>query len=295
MATTFRILAATDGSAPAQAAIAVALAFPWPEPSTARGVVALAPAVSRARGALRAAEMRALSAVVEPTRRTLARRWSDAEVVALDQSAKAAVILDEAGRFGADAIVVGWRGHGTVRRLLAGSVSRAVVQRADCSVLVARAAPRAVRRLVVGFDASPGGRQTMRFLSRLPCPRGGVAVLVHVIEPIRFPPAARRLPASTRAAVRAAVDDVNREGAAKARRKADAAAALLERAGWRTKVEIRFGVPLDVLLKVTTQRKGDILIVGARSTAGVERVLLGSVADGVLNHSPTPVLIVRDK
>ena len=288
----FRILAATDGSPSAQAAMAVALAFPWPEPSTARGVVALSSASRRAGRLLRAAEMRALSTVADPARRMLAQRWSDAEVVAFDQP-PAEAILNEAQRFGADAIVVGWRGHGTFQRLLAGSVSREIVARAACSVLVARTAPRAVRRLVVGFDESPGGRQTVRFLSGLACPRGGVVVLVNVIEPVRMPPAARRLPASIRAPLRGEAAKANQERAAKAQQKAEAAAALLQRAGWRTKVVIRFGPSLETLLKAAAERKGDVLVVGARSTGGLERVLLGSVSGGALNHSHIPVLVVR--
>jgi nucleotide-binding universal stress UspA family protein len=121
----------------------------------------------------RTAGRRALSAVADPARRMLAQRWNGAEVVAFDQP-PAEAILKEARRFGADAIVVGWRGQGTFRRLLAGSVSRAIVARAACPVLVAHTALRAVRRLVVGSDESPGGRQAVRFLSKLPCPSGGL-------------------------------------------------------------------------------------------------------------------------
>jgi nucleotide-binding universal stress UspA family protein len=288
----FRILVATDGSPSAQAAMAVALVFPWPESSTARGVVALHSTSTRAGRVLREAEVRALSAVAEPARRMLARRWSDTEVVTFDQQ-PARAILGEARRFDADAIVVGWRGHGTFMRLLAGSVSREVVARATCSVLVARTAPRAMRRLVVGFDGSAGGRQAVRLVSRLACPKGGVVALVNVIEPVRVPPSVRRLPASIRAELRAETADLNRQRSAKARRNADAAASLLKRAGWRTNVDIRSGPPLETLLKIAAERKGDVLVVGARSTSGLERVLLGSVAAGALNHSNIPVLVVR--
>jgi nucleotide-binding universal stress UspA family protein len=222
----------------------------------------------------------------------LAQRWSDAEVVAFVQP-PARAILGEARRFGADAIVVGWRGHGTFLRLLAGSVSREVVARAACPVLVARTAPRAVRRLVIGFNGSAGGRQAVRFVGRLAYPKGGIVVLVNVIEPVRVPPAARRLPASIRAALREEAADLNRQRSAEARRSADAAASLLKRAGWRTNVDIRSGPPLETLLKAAAERKGDVLVVGAPSTSGLERVLLGSVAAGALNHSHIPVLVVR--
>jgi nucleotide-binding universal stress UspA family protein len=48
------------------------------------------------------------------------------------------VILDEAGSFNADLIVVGSHGYPTWERLLLGSVSQAVVAHAKCSVEVVR-------------------------------------------------------------------------------------------------------------------------------------------------------------
>jgi len=36
-----------------------------------------------------------------------------------------------------------------------------------------------------------------------------------------------------------------------------------------------------------------LLVVGARGTGGVARLLLGSVAEGALTRCPAPVLIVR--
>lgn len=48
------------------------------------------------------------------------------------------VILEEAEKFGADLIVVGSHGHGTIGRFLLGSVSHAVSVHAQCSVLIVR-------------------------------------------------------------------------------------------------------------------------------------------------------------
>src|SRR5687767_13898973 len=67
----------------------------------------------------------------------------------------ASEIVMEADRFGADLIVVGARGHGTVERLLIGSVSSEVVDHADCPVLVVRTPQFA--RVLVATDGSADG------------------------------------------------------------------------------------------------------------------------------------------
>jgi nucleotide-binding universal stress UspA family protein len=51
------------------------------------------------------------------------------------------------------------------------------------------------------------------------------------------------------------------------------------------------GRPLEELLAAS--RDADILVVGARGIGTVERLLLGSVAEGALTHAPVPVLVVR--
>ena len=56
---------------------------------------------------------------------------------------------------------------------------------------------------------------------------------------------------------------------------------------------MRVGAPLATLLKAAEEHHADVLVVGARATGGLERALLGSVANGALNRSPVPVLLVR--
>jgi nucleotide-binding universal stress UspA family protein len=73
----------------------------------------------------------------------------------------------------------------------------------------------------------------------------------------------------------------------------DSAAALLKSAGWATETDIRSGSALVGLSRAVRAHRGDLLVLGARETGGLTRALLGSVAEGALNNSPVPVLLVR--
>jgi nucleotide-binding universal stress UspA family protein len=57
-------------------------------------------------------------------------------------------------------------------------------------------------------------------------------------------------------------------------------------------VELTRGAPLSVLLDAVEGLRADVLVVGARGVTGLTHMLLGSVAEGALNRSPVPILIV---
>jgi nucleotide-binding universal stress UspA family protein len=52
----------------------------------------------------------------------------------------------------ADLIVVGSRGHGTAASVLLGGVSRGVLRRTHCPVVVVREAPERVEAVPAGFE-----------------------------------------------------------------------------------------------------------------------------------------------
>ena len=55
------------------------------------------------------------------------------------------------------------------------------------------------------------------------------------------------------------------------------------------------GDPVDEILKRARSLSADFLVTGTHDTAGLERFLLGSVADKVAKRAPCSVLIVRQK
>jgi nucleotide-binding universal stress UspA family protein len=287
-ASTFRVLVATDGSDQARAAVTTTLHFPWPAHTQVRVVVSRRTRAEHRRSILLAALDRGAKAAAERARRTLSRRWPAVEAVLVDKEPVDA-ILDAAERFGADAIVLGWRGHGAIRRVLMGSVSRGVVRGAKCAVLVVRRAVRA-RRIVVGLDGSAMSKRAVAFVGSLAAPAGGRVVLVTAVERMAVP--SQALVPGARAVAREVKRTNVRRGRA-AMRELNRAAAQLQRAGWSTRTALTSGEPLRDLLRAVASARPQLLVVGARGTSGVRHLLLGSVAAGALNRSPVPVLIAR--
>ncbi|MEI9941905.1 MAG: universal stress protein [Pseudomonadota bacterium] len=79
-----------------------------------------------------------------------------------------------------------------------------------------------------------------------------------------------------------------------------AAVARLEEATTQLKLRfpaakslLRAGVPWEEVLGAATQVNADLIVMGTHGRRGLERALLGSVAEKVVRMSPVPVLTVH--
>jgi nucleotide-binding universal stress UspA family protein len=223
-------------------------------------------------------------------RSVLRGRWPDAEVAVVDRPPVDG-ILAEADRLDARVIVVGARGHGALSRLVLGSVSLGVVRRAPGPVLVVKRPLRGAR-LVIGVDGSPHSRRAVELVGNLAVPDGGTVTLVAVLEPSRAV-AVGFLPSSIRTTIGRELAALEAERTRDLQRQVDRGARRLKRAGWAVETQVRSGVPLAELLAATQAFHADALVLGARGVGGLERLLLGSVAEGALSRSPVSVVIVR--
>ncbi len=285
----FRILVAADGSLAATAAVVTATAWPWPEPSRAFGVVAQ-PSPVDGRPTLRATAASAAEGVRELVEHTLERRWPDAQVRRIEGD-PTTTIVRHARRTRADVIVMGWRGHGAMRRLLLGSVSRGVVRLASCSVLVVRRASRQLRHVVIGYDGSANANRAVASLARM-APDNCAVTLVMAIQVMQTP--ARSM--GSAAAMGTIGEEVSRVNSARmrqARSMMEKAARPLRDTGCDVGYVISERSPLDALLAACTEKHADLLVVGATGATGLKGLLVGSVAQGALDRSTTPVLVVR--
>jgi nucleotide-binding universal stress UspA family protein len=157
-------------------------------------------------------------------------------------------------------------------------------------VLVTRRPLDDVDRIVVGVDGSSQSRAAVDFVARLPG-RGRQVTLLSAVEPIALPSQVH-LTSAMRASIRSEVDRVNRSRRARARDELERARAVLARRGWKAELVVAVGAPLRELLRQVARSRADLLVLGARGSTGLDRLLLGSVADGALNRSPVPVVVV---
>jgi len=56
---------------------------------------------------------------------------------------------------------------------------------------------------------------------------------------------------------------------------------------------VAVGKPASEIVKTATEWPADVIVIGSHGRHGLERALLGSVAEGVMRHAPCSVLVVR--
>jgi nucleotide-binding universal stress UspA family protein len=294
-----RVLLATDGSTPAETALELARSITWPAGSTIRIVSVIEPVEA----ILSAAWTPALAADIEQQAEEL---LASAEVV-LEHAARqlagsgvtveremfrgraGSCIVEDATRFGADLIIIGSRGHGSIGSMLLGSVSAEVADHAPCPVLVARA-PR-MTRLVLGADGSEYALAAEEWLKHWPIFEKvaiEVASVAHVGAPWTSGLALSAYSGS--AAEYAAADS---QIIADLQHAADAAAERLRSAGLRAKARVAEGDAAKELIRIAADDAADVIVIGTHGRTGLARLVMGSVARNVMLHAHCSVLIVR--
>lgn len=157
-----KVLLAIDGSPPSAAAVAHVAQRSWPADTEVKVLTVIHPAMpllpdpAFAIAAIhveQAEELRRQAPMLLGTACEQIRRGAPNVTVILSMvdGVPKDVIVQEARAWGADLIVVGSHGHGRMWSMVLGSVARAVLADAPCSVLVARA-----RHVAPGTESAAG-------------------------------------------------------------------------------------------------------------------------------------------
>lgn len=66
-----------------------------------------------------------------------------------------------------------------------------------------------------------------------------------------------------------------------------------EKEGLKVKTFLTEGEPYDKIVQYAKSSEADLIIMGTYGRRGAERILIGSVAERVIEYAPCPVLVVR--
>ena len=288
-----RVLLATDGSEDARTATAYLARLPLPAGSRLRVVSVVSippsaldvPTVREFQASLRDAARQ----TAEAARAALGPRFADTDVQVPEGDARQA-ILGAAEQWPADLVVLGARGLGAVAGFLLGSVSLGVVRHVRCSVLVVKGGADATRGVLIAIDGSEHAAAAAAFVARLPLDPTVVVRLTGVVESPRYP---ATTPGVAAGIVRDAVAQIVKERSTALEQALAKAAAPFAGRVKRIERRVLVGHPVDALVGAAATPDVGLVVVGARGLGTLERVLLGSVSEGVLRHVDRPVLIVR--
>ena len=289
-----RVLLATDGSEDARAATAWLGAFPLRADTELRVVTAVSvppstldvPPVREFQASLRDEARR----IAEQARAALTPRFPGTSADVGDGDPRE-VTLRAAEQWPADRVVLGARGLGTIAGFLLGSVSLGVARHARASVLVVKAGGAAPPRgALVAVDGSANAAAAAAFLARLPLDPSFTVRLLGVVERVHAP---ATTPAFAAGMVRQAIAQIVAERRAEIERAQAKIAAVLAGAVKKVEPRVVVGHAIDEIVGAAAQPDVDLVVVGARGLGALQRLLLGSVSEGVLRHVHRPVLIVK--
>ena len=129
-------------------------------------------------------------------------------------------------------------------------------------------------RILVPTDFSKTANKAFRYACTLSKTTGASLIALHVIAPVYYlePADAAALVRESRAAAQKQFG----------RLKPSPARAMIET-----------GIPHEVIAETARTVGADLIVMGTHGRSGLNRLMIGSVAENVVRHAPCPVLTVR--
>src|SRR5262249_32524665 len=263
---------------------------PWPEGSTVEALCVVDQAGLA--GMTRFAEDLTKSAeeLVQYTAGRLQELEVSARSIVLSGNPKD-VIVDHAAKTGADFILIGAHEEIGRRRFLLGSVAKAVLRLAPCSVEVLRAPAKGeisrTPRVMLATDGSDCSLAAAQSIADRPWPAGVEIRILSVTEPyaslfhVPFPPGAEGV--------------LRTEAVPRMQRAIRDAEAVMNDAGLQTSesTSVQMAEPESVIAIEAAKWDADLIVLGSHGRRGFSRLLLGSVSESVALHAGCCVEVIR--
>ena len=196
-------------------------------------------------------------------------------------------IVDEAIKSKSTMIVMGRRGRTGLKRLMMGSVTARVIGHAPCNVLVVpKAAQLEFKNIVVAMDGSKYSAAAASEALGLAKWNGSALTVISVVPSELMTPSDIDFTITQRELI--AEKEMHE---AEKNAKVVKEAALKE--GVAVKAFVLSGRPADAIIETAQEKNADLIVLGSHGRTGVERLLMGSVAERVIVLASCPVLVVK--
>jgi nucleotide-binding universal stress UspA family protein len=221
-----------------------------------------------------------------------AERFGDdpnVELVATPHPQPDVAICGEAIARNVDLVVAGRHGEHRLAERLLGTVTERVVRHAPCSVWVADAAQTEpvvlTKHILVGAGVSQESEVAVDAAGALAKTFGAWVTLLHVYD--IFPP--------LDVLREAYIEDVAHDFDTRLRDKLETLRkdrlSTLPSSG----VVVRDKSTVTAICNYAGNEKADLVVLGTHGLTGLRRMLIGSVAEGVVRHAPCSVLVMRNR
>ncbi len=211
-------------------------------------------------------------------------------------------ISDYAKEWHADLIMVGSHGHSAIGRFLLGSVAQAILRIAPCPVEIVRfhtgrPAPSShPMKVLVASDGSECSIAALNSVAARPWPAGtafkviGVEELVVLETPASASSLSSIYPASL-------LEELLADSRARAVSAVEGGKKILEHAGLKAlgQQPIPMGDPRTIILDSAQSWPADLVVLGSHGRRGLDRFLMGSVAESVAVHAHCSVEVIRPR
>ncbi|MCG3116583.1 MAG: universal stress protein [Candidatus Manganitrophus sp. SA1] len=145
------------------------------------------------------------------------------------------------------------------------------------------------RRILVATDFSECSKDAIDSAACLAACFSAELFLLHVFEPPFYTLEGRE------ARIHPEVDRWVRELREKESKKLDGEVEAVKRQGINVRPYFKEGSPLVEILKVAEEIGADLVVLGTHGRTGMDRFVMGSVAERVTRKAPCSVLIIREK
>ncbi|HEX9611732.1 MAG TPA: universal stress protein [Gemmatimonadales bacterium] len=187
------------------------------------------------------------------------------------------VLAEMASERHAGLVVLGGKRHAALQRWLGGSTAHSAARAVPVPLLVTRGHVHEPRRVLVAVDLSGAAKPTLRAAERLAGIWDAELRVVTVLEPLPTVPGAVVPQWMEFSALWE--ETLKRDVWSLVRRP-------------RAQTIMRHGAVMEVLRREVAEWRADLLVVGSHGKGWVDRMILGSMTERLLNELPTSLVVV---